>query len=372
MTDAKTFLLISHEYPPVGGGAANAAGHYAQELAQMGHKVVVLTSGYGTLPERERREGVVIIRLAAKRHHVHKSNPFEMFFFILLALFSLGSIVKEFDPDHALIFFVSPFGLLGLALKEWHDLPFSVFARGGDIPGFVEITSVYHSFLQPLTDKILEEAEHVFTNGVYLKQLTDRLLEDKEAINIPNGLDAELSKPKEVGDELKLLFVGRMVQSQKNFMVLPEILKQATDLNLHLYMIGDGPDLHLFKSKIYEYGLQDKVTMLKWLNKASLAKFYELCDVLIFPSVVEGVSNVLVEALASGLYVLANDIPDTRYFLEETRRGYLMRTNQPEEYVDLLRELYHEPGRIEVGINKTVLEELSWQKSTEKLVEHMI
>ena len=332
-----------------------------------------MTAGYKNLAERETRNGVTIIRLSAKRHHAHKSNPFEMFFFIFAALFSLGSIVDRFRPDHALIFFVSPFGLLGLALKAWFDVPFSVFARGGDIPGFVHITSFYHSFLQPLTDRILEEAEHVFTNGAYLKQLTDKLLdEEKEAINIPNGLDTDLYKPKIVGEELKLLFVGRMVQSQKNFMVLPEILKETPDLNLHLYMVGDGPDLDLFKSKIYEYGLQDKVTMLKWLNKASLAKFYEICDVLIFPSLVEGVSNVLVEALASGLYVLGNDIPDTRFFIEETRRGYVMQTNSPKEYVELLRDLYHDPARIEVGISRSVLAELSWQRSTEKLEQHLL
>ncbi|MBT6842413.1 MAG: glycosyltransferase family 4 protein [Candidatus Melainabacteria bacterium] len=367
----KSLLLVSYEYPPIGGGAANACRQYAQLLAARGTKVVVLTSAYADLPLREEHGDLVIVRIPAGRKDQHKSNPFQMFCFMLSAFLRLGNLVQVYKPDHALIFFVSPFGALGLALKWFHNVPFSVFARGGDIPGFVDLTDAYHAVLAPLTSLILKNTTNVFSNGMFLKELADKLLVDKEAINIPNGLEPRLAKTKKVNDKLKLLFVGRMVKKQKNFLVLPEILQQASELDLHLYIVGDGPDFDLLLAKIAEYKLESRVTILGWLNRQELETYYQLCDLLIFPSIVEGVSNVLVEAIASGMYVLANDIPDTRFFIENTGRGKLLKTNEASEYVALIKELIEDPSAIEAGISQETLQTLSWEASAGELESYL-
>lgn len=368
----KTLLIISYEYPPVGGGAANACSHYAKRLAKRGNQVIILTSAYKELPESETNGNLTIIRIPCMRALQHKSDPFEMLVFILSAFFNLGTIVERYRPHHALIFFVSPFGVLGLALKTFWNIPYSVFARGGDVPGFVDITNTYHLLLMPLTKLIVRQANNIFTNGMYLKQLTDNLLKEGESISIPNGLERSAARIKITGERLQLLFVGRMVQSQKNFLILPEILKNLQDIEIDLYVVGDGPDLYLLQAKLNEYGLSNQVRILKWLEKDKLQEYYNLCDILIFPSWVEGVSNVLVEAIASGLYVLANDIPDTRFFIEETGRGRLIHNNNLKEYLAAIRELDEDRSPIEQAISYELLAKLSWENSTDELEKYLL
>lgn len=368
----KTLLIISYEYPPIGGGAANACSHYARRLAKRGNRVIVLTSAYKELPESETHDNLTILRVPCLRAKQHKSDPFEMLVFIISAFFNLGTIVARYRPHHALIFFVSPFGILGLALKAFWDTPYSVFARGGDVPGFVDITSAYHAFLSPLTKLIMRNATYRFTNGMYLKELTDKLLKKGESISIPNGLERNVARIKMTGDRLQLLFVGRMVQGQKNFLILPEILKNLQDLEIDLYVVGDGPDLYLLQAKLNEYGLSNQVRILKWLEKDKLQEYYNLCDILIFPSWVEGVSNVLVEAIASGLYVLANDIPDTRFFINETGRGRLINNNNLKEYLSAIRELDQDRSQIEQSISYELLAKLSWETSTDELEKYLL
>ena len=85
-------LIISHEYPPIGGGGANACLYLAKNYAQLGHKVTVLTACFRDLLREEEIDNVQIIRVRALRKKEDKSTFPEMFSFLCRPSKSAGQI----------------------------------------------------------------------------------------------------------------------------------------------------------------------------------------------------------------------------------------------------------------------------------------
>ena len=56
-------LALNYEFPPLGGGAANATAHICRELVQLGCTVEVLTSGFSGLPKLEELDGYRVRRV---------------------------------------------------------------------------------------------------------------------------------------------------------------------------------------------------------------------------------------------------------------------------------------------------------------------
>ena len=66
-------LVVSHEFPPIGGGGANACLFLTKGYVQAGHKVTLVTVWYEGLEEHENLDGLEIIRVKSKRKHKEHS-----------------------------------------------------------------------------------------------------------------------------------------------------------------------------------------------------------------------------------------------------------------------------------------------------------
>ena len=78
-------LMISHEYPPVGGGGANACMNLAREYINQGHQVTILTVWYEGTAADEEKGALHIIRLKARRKHKEHCGFPEMMDYMLKA-----------------------------------------------------------------------------------------------------------------------------------------------------------------------------------------------------------------------------------------------------------------------------------------------
>src|SRR5512142_2467857 len=110
-------LIINSEYPPVGGGAANASAHIARLLARQGSQVVLITSRYDSLPDEELCEGVRVLRGPTRRKHADRSTALEQVWFIVGASFRSLGLLRQFKPDATLAFFGLPSGAAAWLLK---------------------------------------------------------------------------------------------------------------------------------------------------------------------------------------------------------------------------------------------------------------
>jgi glycosyltransferase involved in cell wall biosynthesis/predicted metal-dependent phosphoesterase TrpH len=138
----------------------------------------------------------------------------------------------------------------------------------------------------------------------------DSLLElgvDRERIGRwGRGVDLDLydparREPDAYPGELKVLYAGRL-SKEKGAELLAESFLDARqrDRRLHLLLAGGGPEEEMLRERLGAHA-----TFLGWLDREELARAYASADVFLFPSRTDTYGQVVVEAQASGLPVVA-------------------------------------------------------------------
>lgn len=164
----------------------------------------------------------------------------------------------------------------------------------------------------------------------------DRLPKNK-VIRLPNGIDLTRVETGLTAVEAKLRLgfaatdqvigtVGR-VEEQKGHVFLLEAfarLRQAVDRsgNLRLLVVGDGRLLPVLRETAIRLGIAEACRFPG--NIAKLAEVYRAIDVFVMPSLWEGLSLAMLEAMAAGLPMIATDVGGARDVLGDSLRGRLV------------------------------------------------
>jgi len=338
-------LLINYEYPPIGAGAANATKHLAVQFLENGYEVFVLTSAFGDLLGRSVESGVVVIRCKAIRKFQAKSNLLEMLSFVVSSCWSIctGRIGKHFDA--VVVFFSLPCGPLGLLLKCLFGTPYIVSLRGADVPGLERSVGGVHKLLSPIRRVVLKNALAVVANSEGLKVASLKADPVCDVLVIPNGVDSDFFAPDpsvKIDDGIvRFLFVGRF-HAQKNLLFLLEQMRRlketAGDNVFELTLVGDGPELPGLIEFIVKHKLEKIVRLDGWSSKAELRLYYQKTDFLINPSLYEGLPNVVLEAMASGLPVIASNVAGNRELVMDKCTGYLFDIGDAESFYGVLKK----------------------------------
>ena len=124
-----------------------------------------------------------------------------------------------------------------------------------------------------------------------------------------------------------LISVGRMAPEKNLDQVIKtyEALK-VTGQAFKLVMVGDGPLKEQFQKRYPE------IIFPGMLSQTNLAAYYASSDLFIFPSQTETFGNVTLEALASGIPVLAFDCAAARDWVQTGVNGWLVAENNPEGF----------------------------------------
>lgn len=307
-------LIISHEYPPIGGGGANACFFLARQFARNENDVDILTAMYEDLPEVETTEaGVHISRVKCRRKNKEKSSFVEMLSFLCSAWQKAERMARDNHYDKCLVFFGIPSGPIALHLKKKYGLPYVVRFGGGDIPGAQKRFKYLYEVLSPILRRIWREADALIANSEGLKKRA-QLFEDKYEIRvIENGVDDEFFCPPDAKEEkrmLRILFVSRLIEGKGLQFVIPKI-KDVSDIvlkkchqGIKLLIVGDGPYRQTLEKLTKENGADGIVSFEGRKNKDEVKEYYRSADILILPSLSEGMPNVVLEAMACGLPVV--------------------------------------------------------------------
>lgn len=371
-------LIINHEFPPIGGGAATASAHLAREMTALGARVTVLTSTFGDLPRHERRDGADIVRVPALRRRADKSGVPEFATFVLSSLIwavgSRGRGASSSGPedgasacgnapekagrtpdageagdadrfDVCIAFFGLPGGPAAWLLRLCHGVPYLVSLRGGDVPGFLpRQMALWHRCTGWLIRALWRGAAHVVGNSAGLTALARRAAPDLEILTIPNGVDAARFTPRtENGDPAadrasggivdavygdtppgacRLLFTGRL-NGQKNLPCLLQALAPLRERAWTLTLVGDGPDRAMLERTARSLGLADRVRFAGWADRDALPDVLRRADIYVFPSIQEGMPNTVLEAMACGLPVVACRIEGCEELVRHGETGLL-------------------------------------------------
>jgi glycosyltransferase involved in cell wall biosynthesis len=363
-------LIINSEYPPIGGGAGNASAHIAAQFEKLGHKVAVVTSRFGKLPHREQDKNITVYRVPSIRRRQDRSNPHEQIIFLLSASFWTLSLVPHFRPNATLAFFGVPSGAVAWLIKMIYKIPYVISMRGGDVPGFRPYDfHFYHKLISPFLRIIWKNASAVIANSNGLRQLAHAFESRFEIPIIPNGVDLELYKTVERDrSSPRLLSVGRIVH-QKGLDLAMHALGGLKAFDWEWRIAGDGPQMAALQSLAQELGIEDRVFFLGWQSREQILESYRQANLFLFPSRHEGMPNAILEAMASGLPVIATCIAGNEELVVEGETGFLVPPEDVEALQDALKKILSDPAlRQQMGgaSRRRVEANYSWESTAQQ------
>ena len=240
--------------------------------------------------------------------------------FLLLSLyFHLWKILPEYDVVHA--HWLIPQGIVQSFFKK----PYIVTGHGGDV------VSLNKGIMRKLKVRCLKKARHVTVVSEYLKGRVQELVPEIEPEVISMGVDTrKFGRQYRVenyfgqGDKKVVLFVGRLAE-KKGVAYLIEAMKQIDAL---LVIVGNGPLRKTLEEQAEQVG-KDRIRFLGEKTHEELKKIYASADIFVAPSVTakdgdqEGLGLVLLEAMASGLPVVASKSGGITQIIKDGENGLL-------------------------------------------------
>lgn len=348
-------LAISHEFPPIGGGGANACYFLTKGFVERGHEVTLITANYQGMPEKEVMNGVQIMRVNSLRKHKEHCSFKEMLSYLFKAYPVAKKMQKENRYDICLIFFGIPSGPIGYMLKKKYKLPYVIRFGGGDVPGFQERFTKVYKLIAPAIKMIWKKADARIANSQGLKDMALKFYDKKSFDIIPNGVDTEVFYPieKADSDEFKILFVSRLIERKGLQFIIPQLQKiqDSTEKKVKLVVVGDGPYREQLETITREYKVADMVEFVGQKNKKEIVLFYQNADLFILPSAKEGMPNVVLEAMACGLPIIMTPCEGSKELVQDN--GYILLTSEMGEKIqqllrnkEMLQKLGHNSRRI--------------------------
>lgn len=334
---------ICQSYPPMVSGQSFMVERLARGAVGLGHEVMVISASDRKEPYRTVTNGVNLVRLTSWRNPLRVGQR--------LTVWGAGEMkaaLQEFQADIVHLHDPTNSGLAGIAaaralripvLLTAHAMPWLINAYLPDMPAVARtvesISWVYARGVIRRCDLVVapslraareihEETKvdvRVVSNGADLSRFTAEPLpsEEEAALRQQFGLPAGVPI---------ILHAGRL-DADKN---VPAVVRAAAramrdNPQVHLLVAGDGVDRLELIELCAELGIAERSHFPGFVDaKTDLPKVFRMADLFVTASEMEVQSLVLLEAIASGLPVVAVDATSVSEMVEHGQSGYLVRS----------------------------------------------
>jgi glycosyltransferase involved in cell wall biosynthesis len=252
----------------------------------------------------------------------------------------------------------------GFDLLRVHSLryigPGALWARrrfGLDVPVVAHHHHLDADPLNPLIEKrVIEACDRVIVGSEFARrQLAETLGARVDHVVVaPYGVDARFApRPARadlrarygLGDDPTVLFFGGL-KPRKNLPLLLEVWAEVVRAvpSARLLVAGGGQLLPSLRERVGRAGLDGRVVFTGYVPEAEKADHFNLGDVFVFPSALEGFGLAVGEAMSSGLPVVASDRGSIPELLVDGQGGALCDPDRPAEFTEALVRLLRDPG----------------------------
>jgi len=353
---------------PTRDGVVNSLLSFKEVIESKGNKVYIFAPGN----KNELQDNIIY----------YKAKPYSKYpNYRITAISSLFSkrtlkIIKSIKPD--IIHSHSP-GIIGTnAVISSH------FAK-------IPLVFTYHTFLQDsvyffsegmqkFSKKLLEiwlkwyfrRCNVIIAPSKYVANQLEKY--NKKIEIIPTGIDikkfekgnGKRIKSKFEGKKL-ILHVGRIVK-EKNIDLLIKAAPHIIDkIDAIFLIIGEGPAKIELEKMVKKMGLEKEFLFTGFIPDEELADYYRAADVFIFPSTYETQGIVVLEAMASGLPVVAARARAIPEFVFDGENGFLFSPGDEKELAEKI--LIGMDAKDVVKKARKFVEKYSIEKMGEKLIE---
>jgi glycosyltransferase involved in cell wall biosynthesis len=374
-------LFLNYEYPPLGGGAGNATAYLLKEYAGIPDLSVHLVTS--SLDDAYHNtvvgENVFVhsVPIGKNESALHHQSVVNVLTYSWQGYRYANKLLTQdkFDLIHA--FFGVPCGAMALCLGKKYNLPYIVSLRGADVPGFSERFSLPYVFLRPLIRLVWRRAKFVVANSEGLKQLAEKTSFKQKIEIIPNGVDIQMFRPateKKRDEYVRILSVSRLTP-RKGLRYLIQamkiLLEKNTEKKIELSIIGDGDERHTLEQLANELTITHAIKFLGRVEHEKLAPHYSEADIFCLPSLNEGMSNTVLEALATGMPIVATKTGGTEELVCDGENGFFVVQKSAQDLAEKLECLINDKTlRESFGQeSRRRAEKMSWQNVAEKYIE---
>ena len=388
-------LILSHMYPnksnPVGGIFIH---NYAKALFKAGCEVEVVSpipfsprilwfntkwKKYGDVPRFDIIDKIPVyypryIRLPGKWFHWVSS--YTMYSGIVK---TISNIVEDFKPDILHTHTATPDGYAGLLLRKKFNFSVVCSFRGDDINSY----PFYDSLTMKLTKRVISQTDQLVAVSNALKLKAESFATPKNKIqviyngcNIKNfvfNLESRIIVREKLGiplDSKVLIFVGNLLKSKGiDELMSAFILLSKKHTNLHLLIIGNGPEYQYIKDQALKNGLQDKIHLAGAQPHNKIPDFLSAGDIFVLPSYNEGLPNAVLEAMACSRPVVATKVGGIPEAVRDGETGFLVNIKDANVLIKSIDKLLsNEKLCTEMGLSgrKIIEENFSWEQNAQK------
>ena len=252
---------------------------------------------------------------------------------------TLSEIRDEFAYEHVLCSWLYPDGCAVARLAGEMSFPYTLIAQGTDAHQYLQIPTRKRLILSAI-----DGSERVITRSRMLSKLLEEAgVQSEKCLPVYNGVNTEIFHPgggeitrNELGLPLKekiLLFVGNFLPIKDPLLLIRThgiISRSHKDTIVRLVLVGQGPLEKKMKEQVASEGTLDRVVIPGAKKSEEVARYMQAADLLCIPSRNEGLPNVLLQALACGLPVIANDVGGIAEVLNQDFLGRTVPSRKPE------------------------------------------
>jgi colanic acid/amylovoran biosynthesis glycosyltransferase len=294
---------------------------------------------FGYFPRRweDLADGAIIENLRAKPIRWLQVVPF-----LIAEALAVRRAVSSFNPDVVHAHWIIPQGVVATAVAP--RIPRLITTLGGDL------YALNAGPLRLLKSWVVRRASHTTVMNAEMASVVESLGAEGAQVSVePMGASFAVEIPSRPRRALakNLLFVGRLVE-KKGLRVLLQALRGMDGATAQLTVVGDGP---LFDD-LAKHAEGLPVTFAGQLGRTELLQEYARADIIVVPSVPassgdkDGLPVALLEAMGSGLAVVASDLPGINEAVRDGVDGVLVPPSDIEALRTAVLGLVHDPERV--------------------------
>lgn len=254
----------------------------------------------------------------------------------------LRALIREERPDVILtyLFHADAIGRLGLAGTT--NAPIIPFLRTTyNHPKYL-LARVFEWLTKPLVKQYLANSEAV--KDFYINHIGVR---SEKITVIPNGIDTNyfdsIMPDIHLRESLSIKADNFIIICVANLHINKGhryLLKAFETLNqkypeTRLLIVGDGVEYNNLKNQIKEFQSKNNITFLG--RRTDVPELLKISDCFVLPTLFEGQSNAIMEAMASGLPIITTDIPENQALIDDKHSGILVPIKSSDELVHALQ-----------------------------------
>lgn len=359
----KRILFLNYEFPPLGGGAGNATYYLLKEFSKYEDlEVDLITSSTDKYKKEEFAKNINIFYLdVGKKGNIHFQSNKDLLRYSYKASKFIKKLRREKKYDLVHAFFGIPCGYLAMKTK----LPYIVSLRGSDVPFYNKRFYFLDKLLfKRLSKKIWGKSKKVIANSDGLRKLANSSSPNQGIDLIYNGVDInEFFPSNNINEFFTIISTSRLINRKGISYLLEAFIEFNRKYNkTKLILVGSGDLEEELKSRIQLAGISSAVDFIGAINHDELPNYYKQADVFVLPSLNEGMSNSLLEAMSSGLAIVATNTGGTAELVDQNN-GIIIKKGNQSDIINALEKMYLDKKLLhDYGANsRRKVETMSWQ-----------